>query len=388
MAAHPGIHEVAEPPKDPQEILEEIREHAATEAHVSAEHEYGEPGRRFDRRAPYIVALQAALGVATAAALVLLVVQAKHILILFGLAFFIAVGLDPAVTWLTRHRVPRWAAVIIVLVITLGAFLAFLAFAVPVVVKQATGLADHLPRYLRSIQKPNSSIGKLATKYHVVAKLQSALNGSGSSGVAGSALKIGEKVFSVAYSTLIVIVLAVYLLADLPRLKRAIYRIAPRSRRPRMVLLTDEILGRVGGYVLGNLAISVVSAVGTTAWAAALGIPYPLLLGVMVGLLDLIPIVGSTVGGVIVALVALASVGLPVAIATVVFYLTYRVVEDYLLTPRIMNRTIKVPGLVTVIAVLLGGAILGVTGALVAIPIAAGIQLLLQELAAPRLDRS
>jgi predicted PurR-regulated permease PerM len=155
-----------------------------------------------------------------------------------------------------------------------------------------------------------------------------------------------------------------------------------------MILLTDEILARVGGYVLGNLAVSVISATGTTAWALIFGIPYPLLLGVMVGLLDLIPIVGSTVGGIIVALVALVSIGLPAAIATVAFYLTYRVVEDYLLTPRIMNRTIRVPGLVTVIAVLLGGAILGLVGALVAIPIAAGIQLLLQELAGPRLDQS
>jgi predicted PurR-regulated permease PerM len=378
----------AERSENPQEALDRIQARAAVEAHASSVHEYGEPGRRFDRRSPYLVAVQATMGVATAVALVLLVVQAEQILILLGLAFFIAVGLDPAVTWLARHRVPRWIAVIVVLAVALSAVVAFLAFAVPVVVTQATALAKHLPGYARSVEDPNSSIGKLVTKYHLVTKLQTALDGSGTSVLAGGALKIGEKVFSVAYDFLVVVILTVYLLADLPRVKRGIYRIAPRSRRPRMVLLTDEILARVGGYVLGNLSISLISAVGTTAWALVFGIPYPLLLGVMVGLLDLIPIVGSTVGGVIVALVALASVGLAVAIATVAFYLGYRVVEDYLLTPRIMNRTIQVPGLVTVVAVLLGGAILGLIGALVAIPIAAGIQLLLKELAAPRLDQS
>ena len=154
-----------------------------------------------------------------------------------------------------------------------------------------------------------------------------------------------------------------------------------------MVLLTDEIFARVGGYVLGNLAISVISAVGTTVWALIFGIPYPLMLGLLVGLFDLVPIVGSTAAGVIVALVALVAVSLPVAIATAVFYLVYRFVEDYLLTPRIMAHTVDVPGLVTVVAVLLGGAVLGIVGALVAIPVAAGIKLLLQELAGPRLDR-
>jgi predicted PurR-regulated permease PerM len=386
VATDTGQAGPAEHSEDPQEILDKIQARAAVEAHASPAHEYGEPGRRFDRRGPYLVAFQATMGVATSVALVLLVVQAKQILILLGLAFFIAVGLDPAVTWLARHRIPRWVAVTLVLAVALGAVVAFLAFAV--VVTHATGLANNLPGYVRSVQDPNSSIGKLVTKYHLVTKLQTALNGSGTSVLAGGALKIGEEVFSVAYAILVVLILTIYLLADLPRVKRGIYRIAPRSRRPRMILLTDEILARVGGYVLGNLTISVISAIGTTAWALIFGIPYPLLLGVLVGLLDLIPIVGSTVGGVIVALVALASVGLPVAIATVAFYLLYRVVEDYVLTPRIMKRTIQVPGLVTVLAVLLGGAILGLVGALVAIPIAAGVQLLLKELAAPRLDQS
>ncbi len=154
-----------------------------------------------------------------------------------------------------------------------------------------------------------------------------------------------------------------------------------------MVLLTDEILDRVGGYVLGNLLTSFIAGFGTWLWALALGIPYALLLGLLVALFDLIPVVGSTIGGIIVALVAL-TVSLPAAIATGVFYLVYRFLEDYLLTPRVMARTVDVPGLVTVVATIIGAALLGIIGALVAIPIAAAIKLLVQQVAAPHLERS
>ena len=186
---------------------------------------------------------------------------------------------------------------------------------------------------------------------------------------------------------MLVTVVAIYLLVDMPRVRRALYLLAPRSRRPRMVLLTDEMLDRVGGYVLGNLLLSLIDACLTTAWALAFGIPYALLQGLLVGLLDLIPIIGSTVGGVIVSLVAL-TVSLPVAIATAGFYVFYRFLEDYLLTPRIMRRTVAVPGIVTVVATLLGGALLGIVGALVAIPVAAAVKLLHDEIALPRLEDS
>jgi predicted PurR-regulated permease PerM len=202
-----------------------------------------------------------------------------------------------------------------------------------------------------------------------------------------SVVGLGKALLGFVTSFVLVTVVAVYLLVDLPRVRRALYLLAPRSRRPRMVLLTDEILDRVGGYVLGNLLLSLIAAGLTIAWALAFGIPYALLQGLLVGLLDLIPIIGSTVGGVIVSLVAL-TVSLPVAIATGGFYLVYRFLEDYLLTPRIMRRTVAVPGLLTVLATVLGGALLGIVGALVAIPVAAALKLLHDEITLPRLEDS
>jgi predicted PurR-regulated permease PerM len=147
------------------------------------------------------------------------------------------------------------------------------------------------------------------------------------------------------------------------------------------------MLDRVGGYVLGNLLLSLISAVLTTVWALALGIPYAVLQGLLVGLLDLIPIIGSTIGGIIVSLVAL-TVSVPAALATAGFYVLYRFLEDYLLMPRIMRRTVAVPGLVTVVATVLGAALLGIVGALVAIPIAAALVLLHEEITLPRLEDS
>jgi predicted PurR-regulated permease PerM len=367
-----------------QELLDDIRADAATHARVSPETEFGEVGRPFDRRAPFLVGFTGALGVACAFALAWMVIVAGQVLVLLGLAFFIAVGLDPAVVWIYRRGLPRWLAVALVLIVALGTLVGFIVLAVPVVTTQAAKLAEEMPRYLHTLNHQNSTLGTLNKRYHFVNDLQKLLHGGASF---NSAVGVGKALLGFISSVVLVVVVTTYLLGDLPRVRRALYLLAPKTRRARMVLLTDEILDRVGGYVLGNLLLSLIAGVGTTLWALALGIPYALLLGLLVALLDLIPIVGSTIGGIIVALVAL-TVSPSVAIATAVFYVVYRLLEDYLLTPRIMLRTVAVPGLITVLATVLGGALLGIVGALVAIPVAAAVKLLHEEITAPRLEDS
>jgi predicted PurR-regulated permease PerM len=368
-----------------QEVLDDIRARAQADAGASDTNEFGRLGRPFDRRSPFYIGFIGTSGVVCAVALAYLVVTAGQILVLLGLSFFLAVGLDPAVRWLYHRGLPRLLAVAIVLLVAAGVFAGFLATAIPVIVTQATHLADQLPHYLKSLESPKTTLGRLNTRYHVVSRLQDALRGNGAS--FGTVLGIGKVVLGLVASVVVVAIVTVYMLIDLPRVKRGIFQLAPKSRRARMVLLTDEILNRVGGYVLGNLLISFISGILTWIWALAFGIPYALLLGLLVAIFDLIPIVGSTIGGVNVALVAL-TVSLPVAIATAAFYVFYRFLEDYLLTPRIMARTVAVPGLVTVVATVLGGALLGIIGALIAIPVAAAVKLLLEEVAAPRLDRT
>ena len=187
----------------------------------------------------------------------------------------------------------------------------------------------------------------------------------------------------VGVATVSVVSLTLYFLIALPGVKRLWLSLITRSRRERVGLLTDEVFARVGGFMLGNLLTSLISAIGTYIWLLIFGVPYALLLALVVGVFDLIPMVGSTIAGVIVSLVALSK-GLPIGIATACFYITYRFLEDYLLNPRVMKHTVKVtPGL-TIIATLIGGSLLGIIGALIAVPIAATIQLLLQEVVFPR----
>jgi predicted PurR-regulated permease PerM len=224
-------------------------------------------------------------------------------------------------------------------------------------------------------------------KFHIVSHVQKALSGGGVSTVTSGVVGAGKLVLGVITAVVIVVALTIYFLADLPRVTSLFYRLVPYSRRARAGLLIDEAFARVGGYVLGNLITSVIAAVGTLVWLLAWGVPYALLLSVFVGFMDLIPIVGSTIAGVIVALVAL-TVSLPTAIATAIYYLIYRQAEDYLITPRIMRQTVDVSGLVTIIAVLIGGTLFGIIGALVAIPIAAAIKLILEQVTFPRLDSS
>ena len=346
----------------------------------------GQPGRPVNRRSPFMIGLYGAFGVAVAYGLIELIVRARSVLIIIGLAFFIAAGLDPIVGWLIRHRMPRWAAVLTVIVAGLAIAGAFLAAAIPPLANEATALAHQIPHYMHDLQNRNSQLGKLNLKYHIQDRLAKLVSNGGGS-LVGGVLGAGALVLTTASAILAIIVLSIYFLAGLPQIKMFTYRLIPHSRRPRAILIGDEIFAKVGGYVLGNFITSIIAGLGTYLWLLAWGVPYPILLGMFVAFLDLIPVIGSTIGGAVVSLVAL-TVSLPVALATLAFYTGYRLAEDYLIVPRIMGRTVELPSIVSLVAVLIGGVLLGIVGALVAIPVAAAVRLLLQEIAFHRLDKS
>lgn len=379
-----GTDDPPEQRAEHEQVMQEAVEVAAAEAKKTGG--LGRPGKPLDRRSPFFIGMTAAAGVAVTYGVVELVIRARSVLVLIGLALFVAAGLDPVVSWLTRWRLPRWGAVFAVLIAALGVFALFLLAAIPPLAEQASALAHHLPQYLHALSNPHSGIGRFNLHYHIEQKAQKLLQDRGTS-IAGGVLGAGEVVLSAASSVVVVAVLTVYFLAGLPRIKLFLYRLAPRSRRARVILISDEIFTKVGGYLLGNFLTSIIAGAGTYVWMLIFGIPYPILLGLLVALLDLIPVVGSTIGGIVVTLVAL-TVSLPVAIATLCFYVGYRLAEDYLLVPRIMGKTVQVPAMVTVVAVLIGAALLGLIGALVAIPAAAAIRLLLHEVTFRRMDSS
>lgn len=350
----------------------------------SEQHPHGPVGRRLNWRSPFLVALLATLGVAVGAGIVALFWLSAHVLLLVGVALFLAIGLDPAVSWLVRRHWPRWAAVLLVLVVIAAGLAGFVAAAVPPVVSEAEQLIADVPVLLQQAQDHSSWIGHLNDQFGLQDRLQSFLSSSGET-IAGGVFGVSVVVFGAIADLLVVIVLTIYLLADLPRVRSLIYRVVPGSRRPRAILLGDEIMAKVGRYVLGNLVISLIAGVLTFVWLTVFGVPYSVLLSLTVAVLDIVPVVGSTVAGLAVTAVAL-TVSLPVALATVGFFVVYRFLEDYLLVPRIIGRAVDVPPLVTVVAVLAGASLLGLVGALVAIPISAGVLLLVREMLFPRVD--
>ncbi|MFJ4653313.1 AI-2E family transporter [Nocardia sp. NPDC088792] len=358
----------------------------ARAAQVSSdEHPFGRPGRRFDRRSPFMIGLAGAAGVAVTYAGIQALLAAGQVLLLIVVALFLAIGMEPAVSWLVRPWFPRWAAVTTVFLVGIGLFAGFLAAAIPPLVTQGGALVHNAPDYVNHLARRYPFVKSLDERFHLHDHLQQSL-GTDSSHLVSGALDAGRMVFGIISGIVIVAVLTAYFMANFPQIRSSIYRLFPHDRRPRAILIGDEIFAKVGGYILGNLLISAITAGLTFIWLLIFGVPYPLLLAVLVALLDLIPVIGSTVAGVIVALVAL-TVSLPVTIATIVFFIVLRLLEDYLLVPRIIGRTVQVPAMVTVVSVLLGGALLGIIGALLAIPVAAACLLILRETLLPSLDR-
>lgn len=342
-------------------------------------------GRPFDRESPFLVGFSATAGGLLAIALGAAVYSVRNTLVLVFLALFIAVGLEPVVGFGTRHGLRRSYAVLVVVLAALAIVGGFVFSAISPIQKEINQLSKQEPVWRAQIASGQGTVGHLAKQLHLSYYLGGSGTGTIAKSLASGALGAGEVVLSAVSSFLVVVVLTVYFLAALPAIKRFFVHLVPHSRRDRFGLLLDEVLAGVGGYLLGNLFTSLVAGVGTFVWATALGLPYTILLGLVVALLDLIPVVGSTVAGVVVSLVAL-TVSLPIAVATGVFYVAYRFVEDYLLVPRVMRQAVNVSPVVTVLAVIIGGAILGIIGALVAIPIAAGFKLVLEQSVFPRLD--
>ena len=204
-------------------------------------------GRRFDRRSPFYVGLVASAGVAVTYGAVRVLESVSSILQLIGVAFFLALGLEPAASWFVNRKLPRWAATTLVFVILLALLGAFVAAAIPPLTQQAGELINQAPHYIQQAQDHSSAIGRLNERLHLQQRITDALNSSGGSIVAD--VVAGTAVFGFLADTLIVIVLTVYFLIDMPRIRTSLYRLVPHTRRPRAILIGDEVW--VWGFGVG-----------------------------------------------------------------------------------------------------------------------------------------
>src|SRR3954469_22020084 len=346
----------------------------------------GRPGQPVSRNAPFLRGFVGGLGVLAAVAIALALEEAESSLVLILIAVVLALGLDPLVGWLANHGVRRGhavAGVAVGLVLLLGAVVFVIADALRTQVERFIDQAPHLVQDLRR----NRTIAHLDAKYHVLTQLEHKLSGAQLGKTAlGGVFDVGVSVLNAFTSAVVVFVLAVYLLADLPRIKRTCYSLAPASRRARVSKLGDEILRRVGGYVVGATTTALIAGTVTFLLLLSVGLgEFALPLALAVALLDLVPLIGSVIGAAMVTLVGFGT-SLSVGIACLVVYLIYEPIEGYVIYPRLMRSSVDLPEYVTIVAVLVGGAIGGIVGALLALPVAAGLLLLVREVWVRRQD--
>jgi predicted PurR-regulated permease PerM len=350
-------------------------------AESDQEGRFGRPGPQLNRRNPFYIGFVGGLGLLTAYGFFAGLRNAASILVLIFVAMFLAIGLNPAVARLRSWHVPRGGAVAIVALLLLALIAGGLYALVPPLVTQTGELINNIPGYITSLQR-NQTVNDLIQRYDLVGKAQTALDAGTVGNALGGVVGGAKLLFGTLFNVLTVLVLTIYFMAAFDRIKNGAYRLVPASRRERVSLLTDEILAKVGAYIVGALAIAVLAGASTWILALVVGLAYPFALAVVVAVCDLIPQIGATLGAVVVSLVGLAS-SLTAGIICAVFFLVYQQVENYLIYPAVMRRSVKVSDVAAVVAALLGAALFGVIGALAAIPMVAAIQLIGREVVIP-----
>ena len=348
---------------------------------------FGRPGRPMDRRSPFYFGFLGTLGALVAVGLSKSLTHVAAVLVVILMSSFIAVGLDPVVRSLVRRGLRRTVAVAIVIMGFLLALGVIALIVIPPLVQQGQTFLSNAPGAMRSLDTSSAPIPTLLRHYHLVDKIKAnstpARLSQYASQSASGFLTVGKALLGFTFTALTVLILTLYMLANLPGIKRSAYRLLPASRRPRAQLLTEDILDRIGGYVLGNVATSVIASALSFIALFAIRVPYALPVALLVGVLDIVPLVGGLIA--VVLSVGIAALhGLPTALATLVVMTLLRQLEDYWIQPRVMKRTVNVPPAATLVAALIGGAVLGVIGVLLSVPAAAAIQLISREVFLPR----
>jgi predicted PurR-regulated permease PerM len=338
------------------------------------------------QHSPFNVGFFGALGVLLAVFLVEQLLSISSILVLLVLAMFLAIGLNPVVEWFMRRDMRRGLSVVLVLVVVIGVLTLFVGAVVPVISEQIALITTNAPGWFTDLQR-NTYVQQLDERFAVIDKAQAYVtDGAFTERLFGGALGVGLAVLSALTNTFIVLVLMIYFLASLPSIKHAAYSVAPASRRPRVSELGDKIIRSTGAYVSGAFLVALCAGISTLlfTWVVGLG-DYSFALAFIVGLLSLIPVLGAVVSGVIMTLLAL-TVSPTVALVAAIYYIAYQQVESYVISPRIMKRAVDIPGAITVIAALVGGSLMGIVGALLAVPVAAALLLLHREVFLKRQD--
>lgn len=318
------------------------------------------------------------LGLALAVAFLLEVVMvASQVLAWIFISLFLALALNPAVDWLQRHGLrSRLLATTVAFLGALAAIAGIGALFVPTLVDQVNDFVNALPGYVEDITQGRGPLGFLETEYQVVEKVRAAVEDGGASkllGLSGTALAVTKGVITLIIATITIAFMTFFMLLEGPAWMERLFSLMSSESQPRWRRVGHDIYRTVGGYVAGNLLISLIAGVASAIVLLIMGVPYAIALGLIVALLDLIPLAGATIATVVMTAVAFIE-SVPAGIVVLVFFLVYQQVENHFLFPIVYSRTVQLSPLAVLIAVLLGAELAGILGALAAIPVAGTIQ--------------
>jgi len=353
--------------------------------------DFGEAGKPVDTTHPFYFGFMVTVGALIALTTLRALASASAVFILIIISIFLAAGLNPAVLFFQNRGLKRGAAVGAVMASVLLFVGVFIAVAVPPLIDQINSFLNNAPQLVRDLNN-NAFINDLNNKYGVIDSLQTKVNSVIKDGqfaitAFGGVIGVGKAVVSGVVSTLTILVLTLYFLSSLPQVIEIGLKFVPASRRSRVSKLVNAIVGRIGAFIGGQAIIAAIAAIFILIMGLIIGMPYTGPLAMFVLICGFIPLVGHFIGMGVVTLVSLTDSVSTAAIA-LASYVIYVQIENYVVTPRIMKRSLSIPGLVTIIAALLGTSLLGLVGGLLAVPIAAAILLILDEVVFPRADQS
>jgi predicted PurR-regulated permease PerM len=319
--------------------------------------------------------------VLSVAALLAVIWISRQVLTWIAVAIFLALALNPAVEALQRRGLQhRGAAAAVTALFTIGALVAIGALFIPTLVNEVRGLAEALPGYVDDVSAGRGPLGRFSERYQLDEKVREAIQKGGGAqsifGLSGTAVAITKSIITFIVATVTIAFLTFFLLLEGPTWMERIYGLIPERSRDTWRGIGREIYRTVGGYVTGNLLISVIAGVSTTIVLLILGVPYAVALGLVVAILDLIPLAGATLAAIIVGSVAFIH-SIPAGIIVIVFFIVYQQIENHLLQPLVYSRTVQLSPLAILVSVLIGAKVGGILGALAAIPVAGTIQVLL-----------
>ena len=324
-------------------------------------------------------------------ALLHVIVVARSVIVYILIAIFLALAINPLVGLLMRRGVrSRGLASGIACLLVLAAIAAIGFAFIPTLVDNVNNFVDAAPGYVHDLTRGKGRLGFLETRYHVVERLEKYVHQGGAKkllGLSGAAISVTKGVLSFIVGAVTVAFLTFFMLLEGPAWMERFHGLLPPESQPRWRTVGHGIYRQVGGYVTGNLAISLIAGSLATFVLLLLGVPFAVALGLLVALLDLIPLVGATVAAVIVVAVGFLH-SLLAGIVLIVFFIVYQQIENHLLQPLVYNRTVALSPLAILVSVLVGAELAGVLGALAAIPVAGAIQVLILDFLRARRERA